>query len=85
MYNKPISLIRTICNSNSMKNNIETLRKDRGLTLEQLAKDADVSKGGLCDIQNSNTTPSILTAYAIANALDACVYEVFPRGGVWSK
>ncbi len=49
--------------------NLVALRAQRGLSLDQLARAAGVSKGMLVQIEQARTNPSIATLCRIANAL----------------
>jgi transcriptional regulator with XRE-family HTH domain len=49
--------------------NLVALRAQRGLSLDQLARQAGVSKGMLVQIEQARTNPSIATLCRIANAL----------------
>ena len=49
--------------------NLRDHRTRQGLSLEQLAKRADVSKGMLVQIEGGKTNPSIATLCRVANAL----------------
>lgn len=50
---------------------IKSLRKEKGLTIEQLAKQTDSSKGYIWELENSNIRkPSAKKLMKIANALN---------------
>ena len=49
--------------------NLVALRAQRGLSLDQLARAAGVSKGMLVQIEQARTNPSIATLCRVANAL----------------
>ncbi len=45
-------------------------RKKRGITLEKLAYEMDISKGNLSDIENGKKDPRFSTLKAIADGLE---------------
>lgn len=53
-------------------NNLKQLRKEKGLSLESLAKKAGVSKAHIWTIEKGNS-PKLDTVYKIAQALDVSV------------
>jgi transcriptional regulator with XRE-family HTH domain len=55
---------------------IRKLRRKRGLTLEKLAYENDISKGNLSDIENGKRSPSFYTLVKIANGLECSVKEL---------
>jgi transcriptional regulator with XRE-family HTH domain len=55
---------------------IRTLRTEKGMTLPALAELADVSKGLLSKLENSeDSNPSLATLYKIAEALDVTLAD----------
>jgi len=56
--------------------NIQTRRRERGLSLDQLSARADVSKGMLVQIERGATNPSIGTLCKVAAALGASVADL---------
>ncbi|MDN5331041.1 MAG: hypothetical protein PWP45_266 [Tepidanaerobacteraceae bacterium] len=50
---------------------ISILRRERGLSLSELAQKAGISATYLCQIENGNVLPSLATLKAIARALNA--------------
>lgn len=52
---------------------IKQLRKEKNLTLRELAKKADISISFLSDIENGRSKPSLERLKAIAEALDTTV------------
>lgn len=67
-------------NYNSLYQNlgerIEKLRKEKGLTQEELAEKADLHRAYFWDIENGRNI-SVKTAYKIAKALDVGLLELF--------
>jgi len=63
--------------TNKLSKRISDMRKSRGLTLEKLAYENDISKGNLSDIENGKRNPSLATLVKIANGLDCKVKDLF--------
>ena len=62
----------------SLGQRIRALRQKQKLSLSELARLADVSKGYLSQVERSKATrPSAITIFAIADALDVSVTELF--------
>lgn len=55
---------------------ISTLRKRRGMTLEKLAYEMEISKGNLSDIENGRKDPRFSTLKAIAEGLGVSVSQL---------
>jgi len=53
-------------------------RVERGLSLRELARRLEVSPSLLSQIETGKTHPSVRTLYAIVDALDVLVHELFP-------
>jgi transcriptional regulator with XRE-family HTH domain len=60
---------------------LRTVRKQRGLTLEDLAERTGLTKSYLSKIERSRSTPSIATAIKVARALDVDVAQLFSERG----
>jgi transcriptional regulator with XRE-family HTH domain len=56
---------------------IKTLRSNKNLTLAELSKHSNVSKGLLSKIENSRTTPSLPVFLGIVNALGVSLRDFF--------
>ncbi|MBW2557783.1 MAG: helix-turn-helix transcriptional regulator [Deltaproteobacteria bacterium] len=56
---------------------IKSLRELRGLTLEELAKKTDFTKGYLSRLENSKKAPPVATILTIATALNVKISDVF--------
>ncbi len=73
--------------------NIKKIRESKGMTLDTLAKKADVTKGCLSQVENFRTMPSVTLLYKLAEALEVepaallavpennCRYIFTPKGG----
>ena len=51
-------------------------RQKRGISLDSLATEMDISKGNLSDIENGKRDPRFSTLKAIANGLDMNVSDL---------
>ena len=60
-----------------MKNNLEALRKDRGIPQEALADALKVSRQTISSLENGRYNPSILLAIKIARYFGLTVEEIF--------
>ena len=56
---------------------VKTARKERGYTLDELAKRADLGKGMLSKVENFRVTPSLPTIIKIAAALEIPLEKLF--------
>lgn len=54
-------------------NNLKQLRKEKGLSLEALAKLANVSKAHVWSIEQDRSSPTIDVTYKIAKALNVSI------------
>lgn len=55
---------------------IASERKKRGITLEKLAYEMEISKGNLSDIEHGKKDPRYTTLVAIANGLEISVSKL---------
>ncbi len=60
-----------------MKNRLEELRKQRGITQEELADALSVSRQTVGSLENGRYNPSIILAFKIANYFNVTIEEVF--------
>lgn len=60
-----------------MKNRLEQLRKQAGLTQEELAETLEVSRQTVGSLENGRYNPSILLAFRIARLFHTTIEEVF--------
>ena len=60
-------------------NNLKELRKQAGLTLQEVADKACTSKSHIFGIENNGSEPSVYLAYRIAKAVKKPVIKVFPE------
>ena len=60
-----------------MKNRIEEMRRERGISQEELAKLAGVSRQTVSSLENGRYNPSITLAYKIARLFGSAIEDVF--------
>lgn len=60
-----------------MKNNLEKMRKERGLKQEDLADILEVSRQTICSLENGRYNPSIILAFKIAKFFDTYIENIF--------
>lgn len=60
-----------------MKNRLEDLRKQRGLSQEDLAAALEVSRQTIGSLENGRYNPSIVLAYKIARYFELTIEDVF--------
>ncbi len=62
-----------------MKNRIKVLRAERGWSQATLASMVGVSRNSIISIENGRFDPSLPLAFAIADAFDLTIQEIFLR------
>lgn len=60
-----------------MKNNLEELRKKRGIKQEELAMALEVSRQTIGSLENGRYNPSIQLAFKIARYFDMSIEDIF--------
>ncbi|MDY6064990.1 MAG: helix-turn-helix transcriptional regulator [Finegoldia sp.] len=60
-----------------MKNRLEVIRKEKGITQEELAKALEVSRQTIGSIEKGRYNPSIILAFKIAGFFNLSIEEVF--------
>jgi putative transcriptional regulator len=60
-----------------MKNNIEAIRKERGILQEEFARSMGVSRQTISSLENGRYNPSIMLAHKIAKYFGMTIEEVF--------
>lgn len=60
-----------------MKNKLEQIRKDRGITQEELANTLEVSRQTVNSLENGRYNPSIVLAFKIAKVFGLQIEEIF--------
>jgi len=60
-----------------LKNELQKIRREKGVTQEDLAKKVGVTRQTIICIEKSNCSPSISLALKIGKALKVCVDDIF--------
>lgn len=60
-----------------MKNNLEKIRKDKGINQEALAEVLKVSRQTIGSLENGRYNPSIILAFRIAKYFDIPIEDIF--------
>ncbi|MGC7871095.1 helix-turn-helix transcriptional regulator [Desulfosporosinus sp. SYSU MS00001] len=60
-----------------MKNKLEEIRKERGITQEELADRLEVSRQTISSLENGRYNPSIILAFKIARFFNLSIEEIF--------
>lgn len=60
-----------------MKNKLEEIRKERGITQEDLAKILEVSRQTVGSLENGRYNPSIILAFKIARYFEMAIEDIF--------
>lgn len=60
-----------------MKNRLEEIRKEKGITQEELANALEVSRQTVGSLENGRYNPSIILAFKIAKFFEVSIEEVF--------
>ena len=60
-----------------MKNNLEKIRKSKGINQEELAKALEVSRQTIGSLENGRYNPSIILAFKIARYFNMSIEEIF--------
>ncbi len=60
-----------------MKNRLEEIRKERGVTQDELAGSLEVSRQTISSLENGRYNPSILLAFKIARYFQMNIEEIF--------
>lgn len=68
-----------------ISNRIRQCRREQGITLQELANRAEVSKGFISQIENSRTIPSLMVLVEIIKALDIDLNSFFKDIGVKAR
>ena len=60
-----------------MKNKLEDIRKENGITQEQLANALEVSRQTVSSLEKGRYNPSIILAFKIAKFFDLKIEDIF--------
>ncbi len=63
-----------------MKNRLEEIRKENGITQEDLARAVEVSRQTIGSLENGRYNPSIILAFKIARFFNLTIEEIFIYG-----
>lgn len=61
----------------NLKNRLEEIRKERGITQEELAKILEVSRQTVGSLENGRYNPSIILAFKIARYFEMAIEDIF--------
>lgn len=61
----------------NLKNRLEEIRKNKGITQEELAASLEVSRQTIGSLENGRYNPSILLAFKIAHYFQMSIEEIF--------
>ena len=60
-----------------MKNRLEEIRKERGITQEELAAALEVSRQTIGSLENGRYNPSIILAFKLARYFEMSIEDIF--------
>ena len=60
-----------------MKNKLESIRRERGITQEELANVLQVSRQTISSLENGKYNPSILLAFKISKFFNLSIEDIF--------
>lgn len=60
-----------------LKNRLEEIRKERGITQEELAKILEVSRQTVGSLENGRYNPSIILVFKIARYFEMAIEDIF--------
>ena len=66
-----------------LPNKIKKLRKEMGMTQNDLAKATGLDQTTISNIELYEHIPSLISAYCLSRALNTTIPELFDFGGVW--
>ncbi len=61
----------------NLKNRLEKIRKQHGITQEELAQKLEVSRQTIGSLENGRYNPSILLAFKISKFFNVSIEEIF--------
>jgi putative transcriptional regulator len=61
----------------NLKNRLEEIRKQHGITQEELAQKLEVSRQTIGSLENRRYNPSILLAFKISKFFNVSIEEIF--------
>lgn len=60
-----------------MKNNLESIRKERKITQEELASEIEVSRQTIISLEKGRYNPSIVLAFKLSRYFDLKIEDIF--------
>lgn len=60
-----------------LKNRLESIRNEQGISQEELAKALEVSRQTISSLENGRYNPSIILAFKIARYFNRTIEEIF--------
>ncbi len=66
----------------SCENNLEKLRKERGIKQEELAEELRLSRQTISSIENGRYNPSLILAFKISRYFNKKIEDIFIYDGV---
>ncbi len=60
-----------------MKNNLETIRKERGIRQEELALAMEVSRQTISSLEHGRYNPSLILAFKLAKYFNLAIEDIF--------
>lgn len=76
-YNYGKQTLHFLTGGDILKNRLEQIRKDFGITQEELAEKLEVSRQTIGSLENGRYNPSILLAFKIAKLFNLRIEEIF--------
>ena len=77
IFNVKLALHHFVKGVMRLKNNVESLRKERGLNQEEFAKALKVSRQTISSIETGKYNPSLDLAFEIAEFFGKAIEEIF--------
>ena len=69
--------LRSLSEVIKLKNRLEEIRREKGMTQEELATILEVSRQTIGSLENGRYNPSIILAFRIANFFGMSIEEIF--------
>lgn len=85
MIDDPGNISSPMQNADGLGLRLREVRKERGLSVRELARRASVSASLVSQVELGHVTPSVSTLYAIAQVLNLAIDELFKDAGQEKK
>lgn len=69
--------VKLTCPEVNVKNKVEEMRKEKGISQAQLAEFMEVSRQTISSIENGRYNPSVILAYNLATYFGMLIEELF--------